>query len=287
MKNQFIPMWVLNLTPDSFSDGGQWQKNLLACDGPSWTKKVSNHFNDAIIDIGAESTAPGRVAISCEEEIKRLDQYFFSNLKLLPVTLNLSFDTYKVETIKWCLEKLKSCPQVENIYWNDVSGQYQDGVVELLKTNSKLKYILCHNKVANRSDVLNHLSYAQNSRGLNIIDAVTSFFQDALKYFENLGLSQRVILDPAFGFAKTREDNWCLVDSLPRLLAAFPQNDFLIGISRKSFLRDVGKKYQDEHQAGKTLTHEAIILGKLISCNFRQKIYWRTHHDSIVEFLKK
>lgn len=271
----------MNVTPDSFSDGGYWEGNLN-----SLPDILRRNAATIILDVGAESTAPGRTHISVEEEIERLDYYFFSKINQFPISLNLSFDTYKVETIQWCLEKIKSYPQVKAVYWNDVSGQYQDGVIKLLKLYPQLNYILCHNRVVSRDDVLNHAQYADLNSEQMIVDIVIAFFQSALKFFQSENLAQRVILDPAFGFAKTRQDNWQLVDSLTFMISYFPKNDFLVGISRKSFLRDIGKKYQDIGQAEKVLANENLILAKLLANTFKQKVIWRTHHESIVELLK-
>lgn len=288
-------MWVMNVTPDSFSDGGQWQRR------EEWANHVNSFSRETIIDVGAESTAPGRNAISAEEEVDRLDRYFFQSLTSLKKSVSVSIDTYKIETMDWCLNKLKSFPQVEKVFWNDVSGVYQDNVVEMLKRFPELNYILCHNKVGSRSEVLSHsklananYSSSDTQKNYAIYDQVVTFFSQALRYFQQADslLNKRIILDPAFGFAKSREENWFLIEKLPELVKTFHQQDFLIGISRKSFLRDIGKSYYDDKQAEKTLSTEALLLGQFMqqmtlqsSCHTSQKVYWRTHHPSIVELL--
>ncbi len=291
MKKSFIPMWVVNLTPDSFSDGGLWQTHVAK----NWDS-VSAHFSrETIIDVGAESTAPGRNAISASQEMERLDRYFFTILNTLKRSVRVSIDTYKPEVIDWCVSKLKAFPQVERVIWNDVSGLYHDRVIDILKLYPELNYVLCHNKVASRSEVLSHSTLGTSSlnRNHNIYSEVVHFFADALEYFKEQKMENRIILDPAFGFAKSRMENWSLVEKIPSLLQSFPCHNFVIGISRKSFLRDVQKSYFEPQQAEKTLTQEAYLLGewmqKVPLCrkiNFEQKVYWRTHHTSLVELLQ-
>jgi dihydropteroate synthase len=291
MKNNFIPMWVINVTPDSFSDGGIWQKSSSI----NWASVCAHFSRETILDVGAESTAPGRNAINSAEEMDRLDRYFFSTLNTFKRSLTISIDTYKPEVIAWCVAQLQNYPQVEKIFWNDVSGLYQDQVIDLLKLYPKLHYVLCHNKVVSRSDVLSHtkLGNASSHGTYNIYTEVVNFFFDALNFFKEQSVENKIILDPAFGFAKSREQNWALVEKIPSLIQSFPCNDFLIGISRKSFLRDLNKSYFEHGQAEKTLAQEAYLLGQWMQqvqlchhMNFQQKIYWRTHHTSLVELLQ-
>ena len=158
---------------------------------------------------------------------------------------------------------------------------------EILKSHPQLQYVVSHNKVTSRADTLNHYQYAGGKEGKStILDEINLFFHQAIDYFKTHALNQRILLDPAFGFAKSREDNWTLLENLAKVLRDFYEYKFLIGISRKSFLRDKDKKYADPGQAEKTLMQESMIIYSLLQQKpYHQKLYWRTHHTSMIDYL--
>ncbi len=278
MPLNFIPFWIVNITPDSFSDGGVWENN------PQQLSKILSQLpTNYYLDIGAESTAPGRVAVSVDDEISRLEVFFREHLFKLKRKLRLSFDTYKKDTILWCLKECSKLPQVEEVIWNDVSGIYQDEVIEILKSHPKLKYILCHNKVRNREEVLSHTKMAQDNTNQEFMHEIIDFFKNAEKFFTHQGAVDRVIFDPAFGFAKTREQNLYLFENTDKLLNEFLGMDFMLGISKKSFLREINKTIHDPGQNELAQVLEATYFNHINSTS--KKIYVRTHSLPLLKML--
>jgi len=219
-------MGVINITPNSFSDGGEF--NSLS----SFKNQIAylKTYDCTIFDIGAESTAPFNDPISIEEEIKRLTPFLelIKSGEIFTHSDTLSFDTYKIETMKYILEFLKDTDYGGEIIWNDVSGIIDDDLIRLLKEYS-FKYIYSHNLVPSRAETSDHMNYAEDE-----IDLFT-YFNSAFSVFSQCGVMDRVIFDPCFGFAKSLEQNYELLDTIDDwCLDSF---NWLIGISRKSFLQ--------------------------------------------------
>ncbi len=278
----FIPFWIINITPDSFSDGGVWENN------PKHLNEILNELPTSYyLDIGAESTAPGRVVVSTDDEIKRLESFFVNQVTKLGRQLKLSFDTYKIETIQWCLNECRKYSNVETIIWNDVSGIYQDGVLETLKSHPKLKYVLCHNKVKNREEVLSHSKMSEEKTNQEFMQEIITFFKNAENFFMQNGAVDRVIFDPAFGFAKTREQNLFLLENTGKLLSEFEDRDFMLGVSKKSFLREKNKTIHDSGQKELTQVLEARYFEeiKYQMVPSKQKIYVRSHSLPLLQSL--
>jgi dihydropteroate synthase len=208
-------MGVMNVTPNSFSDGGEF----FSPDTISRRLQFLSQFD--AIDIGAESTAPMNASLSWQAEWERW-QMILPLLKDLTVTI--SADTYHPETIfellkYWQDHKLKS-----RLIWNDVSGKFDDSVREFLKTGRD--YVFCHNLAPTRELSGRHMDYA----GAEI---------DLYEYFCG-HLHPQVIFDPCLGFSKTYEQNWDIIERFGELQKKLKHNRWLIGFSRKSFLK---KKY--------------------------------------------
>lgn len=204
---------MINLTPDSFSESG-----------PLPTAHSPDYHG---LDVGAESTNPRSQAISAEEERARLERDLVPFLSSWPRHLTLSLDTYKLETIRWLAPLV---PAGVELVWNDVSGQL-DGVREVLGEFPGLKYVACHNSVPTRAQTVRHTDFVSEA---DIVARVRTFFRHVER---ELGV-ERVIADPCFGFAKSREQNLALWDALPRLMDELPFESWLWGISRKRFLRN-------------------------------------------------
>lgn len=210
-------MGVINLTPNSFSDGGK------AFEQKWWEQDFD------IYDIGAESTAPFNQAITQETELKRLKEYLYPHLNKLKGK-TLSLDSYKIKTMESFLKTFKDF----NLIINDVSGQIEPEYLELLKRHPKVHFVLGHNLVPKREQTSLHMNYAQKR-----LSDIKGYFQERLGILQDHHLENRVIFDPCFGFAKTREQNIELLKDLPELIQSFDKKiPWLIGISRKSFLRN-------------------------------------------------
>lgn len=237
-------MGILNLTPDSFSDGGKFnnEKNALL-----HTEKMLSE-GATFIDIGAQSTRPNAEFITAYEEIKRLKSIISNIKKEFPDAL-LSIDTFWSETLRFAVDE-----GIDLV--NDISaGQFDN---DFLKTVSRLNlpYILMHN---NSSYDKMHTKIAYQ----NITHSVNDFLLRKSQEILELGIKD-IIWDPGFGFGKTIEDQYSLIEGIENL--GFGKFPILIGISRKSFIYkplgksplDIDDKTQELHL--KVLRQGAKIL---------------------------
>ncbi len=207
-------MGILNITPDSFSDGGQFnnEKNALL-----QVEKMLKNGAD-IIDIGAQSTRPNAEFLSAEVEILRLGNLISEIKKDFPESI-ISLDTFYAEVVKFGFQE-----GIDII--NDISGGDYDG--NLLKTvaETQLPYILMHSN----SDYKNmHKKEIEN----DVILYLNQYFSRKIGELQELGI-QDVVLDPGFGFGKSIEQQFQMIDELQHV--GFGKFPLLIGISRKSFI---------------------------------------------------
>jgi len=215
-----IVMGILNLTPNSFSDGGMFNSEKKALFRVE--KMVSEGVD--IIDIGPQSTNPNSSKISSEEEIKRLGSIISQIKKEFPNKV-VSIDTFYSKTAKYANDE-----GVDII--NDISaGQFDK---EMFKTVSEIKlpYILMH---VNPSFSKMH----EKKFYSDIIISIKSFFHEKICELTDLKVCD-IILDPGFGFGKTIEDQYKMIDEAEYFYSeTFP---ILVGISRKSFIyKSLGK----------------------------------------------
>lgn len=212
-------MGVINITPDSFSDGGSLPDLQSLIQRIDSLKKAGA----TIIDIGAQSTAPQAKPISIDEEIERYHRFLLPLLKTWDKDITLSIDTFRPEVFKWLYNEN---PTLDWIF-NDVSGHLDESVLNECKN---ARVVLGHNLCPNREEAPNHLKYTLSAEE-NLLDHMEQFFKSK-------NLSKRVILDPLFGFSKSFDQNMELLKELPQLIKRFSNEQvFLIGISKKSFLR--------------------------------------------------
>jgi dihydropteroate synthase len=227
-------MGVLNVTPDSFSDGGQFiaPERALA----QARRLVAEGAN--VIDIGAESTRPyGSQPVSTEEELNRLRPILGEVVSLgVPV----SIDSMKPAVIAWALDSGASIA-------NDVWGLQRDpdmaGVIA--KHNSPV--IVMHNR--ERADP-----------GIDIMQDIAAFFTRSLAIADRAGISrQNIVLDPGIGFGKTPEQS---ITALARLneLSSFGL-PLLVGASRKRFISSVTPSEPDQRLGGSIAAHLAAVKG--------------------------
>lgn len=207
-------MGILNLTPDSFSDGGKF------FDEKSALKQVEKMIFEGahFIDIGAQSTRPKAEFLSAETEIERLGTVMSRIKKEFPEIL-ISLDTFYSDVVKFGFNE-----GIDLV--NDISaGQFDHQLLETVG-NLKLPYVLMHN----------HAEYAKMHQKIEHEDLVLSlnyFFSEKILELQSYGITD-YILDPGFGFGKTAEQQSQLIDELEYL--NFGKNPLLIGISRKSFI---------------------------------------------------
>ena len=211
-----IIMGIVNITPDSFSDGGEF----IAPNAALTQAKNLFAAGAEVIDIGAESTRPGATQITASEEWRRLQPILDSWLSFWPTNKpKLSVDTHKPEILK----KLLAYP-ID--FFNDVTGGTKPEILELLQ-NSTAKIIYMHN--------LGIPADPKNVVFGDIIDQVYQWGDQQLEKITKFGIAQeRLIFDVGIGFGKTAEQSLTLIKNISRFRSLGVP--LLVGHSRKSFL---------------------------------------------------
>ena len=224
-----LVMGILNVTPDSFSDGGQFLDPAKAI---AHAGALAEQGAD-ILDIGAESTRPygGMAPVSAEQEIARLTPVLPAVVKLgLPV----SIDTIKANVAAWALDRGASIV-------NDVWGLQRDPDMAPLIAARGVPVIVMHNR--DRAD-----------ETLDIVAEVAAFFSRSLEIADRAGIARdRIVLDPGIGFGKTPEQS---IVCLARL-AEFKRFGLplLVGASRKRFINTVAPSAPDDRIGGSIASH--------------------------------
>lgn len=216
--NRTLVMGVLNVTPDSFSDGGEF---LLLDSALAHAEQMIADGAD-IIDVGGESTRPGGAAIvSPEEELNRVLPVIQQLAKLSSIPI--SIDTTKASVARAALDAGASI--VNDISALRFNSQIAD---EVAKSGAGL--VLMHSR--GTPGALHGLPPVDD-----IIEEVTSSLLSSIAMAEQRGVKREsIVIDPGIGFGKSQEQNIELIAKLDQLIAAFPDVPLLIGTSRKSFL---------------------------------------------------
>lgn len=223
-------MGVINITPNSFSDGHLY--NSIE----SFSHKFSKLLTWAdLIDIGAESTAPFNEKVDQHTELQRFQNIFFPYLEQnKDPNITLSIDTYKVDVFRAVAKKVKDHWPKTKLLFNDVSGVIDEELLSLLKEDSEFQYVLSHNLAPTREYVSSHMDFAQEE--CELISSMSQFYAQNLLALNEF--KSRIIIDPCFGFSKTRNQNIELMKNINHFIDIIPsQMQILIGVSRKSFLR--------------------------------------------------
>ncbi|SMC67465.1 dihydropteroate synthase [Chryseobacterium sp. YR221] len=236
-------MGILNLTPDSFSDGGRFNTEKSALEQAG--KLLSEGAE--IIDIGPQSTRPNAEFLSSQEEIKRIGNIISQIKKEFPEAL-VSLDTFYAETVKFGFSE-----GIDMI--NDISGGQYDEKMFDTAAETKLPYILMH---VNPSYETMH----DKIRFEDITLEVNRYFSEKINILLEKSVSD-IILDPGFGFGKTVEDQMKMIDEVEYL--GFRKFPLLIGISRKSFIyKPLGKSPLDINEETQKLHMKVLEQGAKI-----------------------
>jgi dihydropteroate synthase len=232
MANKFLALPIINITPDSFFDGGE--TNTAA----SFKKRLHHLITDGAraVDIGAQSTAPGSCKISAATEILRWRRVFLPNIGNLGPLEVLSIDTYRFTTFFYLYKKLSSKYPQMTLIWNDVSGVIDRSIISFLKKCPSAKYVACHTFNRRRQDACQHLKNLRSH--VNLIPQMTDYFDKIREIFTKFGRSADLILDPAFGFSKNDFQNIFLANQLEKLTNRYAGHWYL-GISNKRFLKRI------------------------------------------------
>jgi dihydropteroate synthase len=221
-------MGVLNVTPDSFSDGGRFMSPERAL---AQAKRMIAEGAD-IIDIGAESTRPyGSQPVSISEELTRLKPILADIVSLgIPV----SIDSMKSEVAAWALDRGATIA-------NDVWGLQRDPEMARLAAARRCPVIVMHNRDS-------------ADPGIDIIKEVTEFFARSLEIAARAGISpDNIVLDPGIGFGKTPEQSMIVLGRLQELRTF--GRPLLVGASRKRFIATISPSEPDQRLGGSIAAH--------------------------------
>jgi dihydropteroate synthase len=233
-------MGILNVTPDSFSDGGRFFNFDTAVDH---AKEMVEQGAD-IIDVGGESTRPSSGVVSADEERRRIFPIIERLLDELDVPVSL--DTYKPEVAKDALEL-----GVHMI--NDVNALREPGMVELV-AEYDIPTVIMHFEGSPHNMV-------KKPKYDDLVQDVISFLRERADVAEAAGLSpEKIIIDPGFGFSKYGAQNIELLRGLHELRVL--KKPILIGTSRKSFIGDLVDKPPDERLYGSLASVVISIMQK-------------------------
>ena len=223
---------IVNLTPDSFSDGAE------ASTPGRLRKKIAflRAYGSGIFDFGAQSTAPGADAIDRVEEMRRFGLLFecFSSLGLEGAAL--SIDTYRPSTFASVREELGRLGFRGKLIWNDISGVLDAETMELLGDIPGIGYVLCATDVPSKREAPLHRDFCPDR--FDPFDLVSKLKGGLIK-LSSIGFED-VILDAAFGFSKTPEQSMALLRGASCLVGAFDRETrWMWGLSRKSMFRSL------------------------------------------------
>lgn len=261
-----IVMGILNVTPDSFADGGKY---LTKEDAINRGRRLVIEGAD-IVDVGGESTRPGADRITEEEELKRVIPVVKELVKNGAV---VSIDTMRSEVAQQGIA-------VGATYINDVSGGLTDEkMAKVIASNPKVQYIAMHWR-GHSKQMQKEVSYK------DVVKEVKEELDERVSILLKSGVSnEQIILDPGIGFAKESEHNWKLLQNIERLsLLGYP---LLVGVSRKNFLGELinAENPDDREAATIALTTE---LARLNIWGVRTHAV-KAHQDaiSVIERLRK
>ena len=257
-----LVMGILNVTPDSFYAGSR-----LSIEPDAIVSRARGMIEAgaALLDIGAVSTRPGASPVSADEELSRLVPALTALRRALPDAI-ISVDTFRAAVARRVV-----CDFGVQII-NDVSAGALDPDLFAAVADLRVPYVLTHSggfassampdNSFSSADAVSHPDSAavpRLSRQVEPISVqVARFFAERLQQLYALGVSD-VILDPGFGFGKSLEQNYALFHGLSDLIKLFPDNPFLIGVSRKSMIYRLLGTTPEEALNGTTVLHTLAL----------------------------
>lgn len=237
--NKPLIMGIMNVTPDSFFDGGKYtsENGIIA-----QTEKMLEE-GATIIDIGAVSTRPGAKLLSDEEEWQRVKPIIKLLVIRFPGTV-FSIDTFRSKIAYWAVQE-----GVQMV--NDISGGILDPHMPEVIARIKVPYVMMHMQG-------NPQTMQDNPQYENVVADVNQFFEKQLLTFKLAGATENIILDPGFGFGKTLAHNYQLLGNIK----AFRDmgRPILVGLSRKSMINKVLNTNPEEALNGTTILNTIALL---------------------------
>jgi len=232
-------MGILNVTPDSFSDGGLFfNKDKAIAHG----EKMAEEGAD-IIDVGGESTRPFSTSVPVEEEIRRVIPVIRELAKRVKVPI--SIDTHKSEVAKRALGEGAAMV-------NDISAMRFDPEMANVVYDLRVPIILMHMK-GTPQDMQISPHYE------SLIPEITDFLKERISVARNRGIpEENIIVDPGIGFGKTRDHNLMIIRELKQFKVL--GRPILVGTSRKAFIGDILNKVLEDRDVGTYATIAACVL---------------------------
>jgi dihydropteroate synthase len=230
-------MGVLNLTPDSFSDGGKFIKKKIGINHANNLFK----FGADIVDIGGESTRPGSKSVSVKDEWKRIEKIIKNINKKIPLSLDTRKSQIMSKGIKIGIKLI-----------NDVSGlSYDTKTVDVLKEN-KIPFVIQHTQGTPET-------MQKNPRYKNELLDIYDFFEEKIKFLRSRGIKHNnIMIDPGIGFGKNMKHNMNLIRGISIFhTLGFP---ILLGLSRKKFIKDLSGKNDTKERLGGTISSSLYAM---------------------------
>lgn len=237
LRDRTYVMGILNVTPDSFSDGGQYNEVSLAL------KRVEQMIQEGahIIDVGGESTRPGHQPVSAAEEIERIAPMIEAIHERFDIPV--SIDTYKAETAQAAISAGASMI-------NDVWGFKKDAEMAKVAANNQVACCLMHNR--------------KEAVYRNFLKDMKNDLRESIAIARKAGVAKdKIILDPGIGFAKNYEQNLAAIKYVGELRSlGYP---ILLATSRKSVIGQALQAEKDDRLEGTLAT---TAMGTFFGCQF-------------------
>ena len=233
-----ILMGVLNLTPNSFSDGGKFNKKKL---GEKHAKKLIKD-GCGILDIGGEATNPGSKEVDVNKEWKRIVPTL---LKIKNLKKFISLDTRKSEIMRKGIEN-----KINLI--NDISGlEHDNDTIDILK-KTNIPFVIHHMQG-------NPTTMQKNPKYKNVVLDIYDFFEKKIKYVRSEGIRHNnIILDPGIGFGKNLKHNITLIKNISIFHSlGFP---VMLGTSRKRFIKSISGDNDSRERLGGTISSSLFAI---------------------------
>lgn len=240
MARRTAVMGIVNVTPDSFSDGGRYLDSRNAI-----SRGVDLAAQGAdIIDVGGESTRPGARTVSAREERERVLPVIRGLRR--EISLPISVDTYKAEVAKAALDE--GADMV-----NDISALRFDAGMASLVAGAKVPVVLMHMQGTPRT-------MQERPHYKDVIEEVKEFLRSRLRFALEAGVAlENIVIDPGIGFGKGLEHNLALLRGLPALASL--GRPILVGLSRKTFVGQLLASGPEERLEGSLAAAVAAVLG--------------------------
>lgn len=232
-------MGIVNVTPDSFSDGGRYfDPGKAISHGIDLAREGAD-----IIDVGGESTRPGARPLSAREEIERILPVIRGLRRTAPIPI--SIDTYKADVARAALAE--GADMV-----NDISALRFDAAMAPLIAAEKVPVVLMHMQGAPQT-------MQQRPRYQNVVQEVREFLQSRIHFALEAGVeADRIIIDPGIGFGKELDHNLALLRGIPTLVSL--GRPILVGPSRKTFIGKILEVGPEERLEGSLAAAVAAVL---------------------------